>query len=279
MMSYLCCCFSSEPERPRSELQINTDRSPLPDSSMHDALSTPEVFSVFDLDRFVFNDKRILDELRDKRILAYKYMEDASGEFMDNGRSGNVKLWFKPKKGAEPVVAKGQVFLPNEQDIDLVLDVLTSSQHRVVWDHDNVSNIPIREIFLDNSEDGRETARQVYNAFKGRFGQPGRDFIYNEYICKISESKALYLLYSNPDEQCPPGFEPGSRGNFVRAHTYLGAYLIQKEFSGIRMDFVNQTDIGGSLPDWIANMVLKNSPEKLSSISIYILRLARRPNN
>jgi hypothetical protein len=244
---------------------------------MQDAVSTPEVFSVLELERSAWKDIQIIDELRRKTALAETYFADLAGEFIQNGESGDVRLWYKPRNEIDPLIAKGEILIRNEHDIDLVLEVLTGSKHRSGWDLDNLSNIHIRDIHVNNLENRKERVCQVYNAFKGRFGQPGRDFVFNEYTCKLSNQKSACLFYSNSEEQCPSGFEPGSRGRFIRANTILGAYQLEKETNGIRVHFINQTDIGGKLPDWISDLVLKKSPEKLSYISFYISKL--RKNN
>lgn len=261
-MLNLCGCFRSA---------LREDQSP-DLSVMQDALSTPEVYSVLALDPA----ECIVGELRRKSELARKYILDELNEFIENGHSGSVRFWFKPRSPDAPLIAKGEVLLINVDSIDFILQVLTESRYRPFWDLDIVNNIHIRDILSDSLDHTKEKARQVYNSFKGRFGQPGRDFVFNEYTCKINENKAVFLIYSNPADECPPGFEPGSRGPFLRAHTFLGAYLVEKESNGVRIHFVNQTDIGGSLPDWISNLVLKKSPEKLSFISNYISRLTNR---
>lgn len=266
------CCFPKPSRVPHNEIILPPDQT-----SMQDAVSTPEVFSVLELDRSAWNDIQLVEDLRQKISSADTYFADLSGDFIPNGESGDVRLWYRPRNEIDPLIAKGEILIRNEHDIDLVLEVLTGSKHRAGWDLDNLRNIHIRDIHGNNLENGKERVCQVYNAFKGRFGQPGRDFVFNEYTCKLNNHKAICLIYSNPEDQCPLGFEAGNRGNFIRANTILGAYQLEKEPNGIRVHFINQTDIGGKLPDWISDMVLKKSPEKLSYISIYISKL--RNNN
>ena len=215
-------------------------------------------------------DAMIMEEVKQRLATLNAWIEDADNSFVPNGKSGDVDLAYKPKSAnCHHLVARGEVLLEGVDDVGFVLDAMTDREGRSEWDVDIINNVFIRDIGIPNAV--HERAFQVYNSFKGRFGFPGRDFVWDVYVSREGD-EAVHLTFSHHEADCPQGFAPGQRGNLVRGETFIGGYRITKEGGGVRMLFLNQTDIRGNFPDWLSNSVIKKSPEKMGLLAKFILK-------
>ena len=219
------------------------------------------------------SDLAILLCVREKLETMRKYIMDGiRGGFVAGGVSSNVPLfWLKPTNGG-PLIAKGEVFLEGIDDLTFVAKCIFDPACRLQWDSDVVAINVIREIpvQLASPDFTYEHLTQVYNSFKGRFGAPGRDFVWNSYVAR-SETDLVQVQYSVSDLEYPRGFEPNTK--FVRAETTFSGYWVLKGHGGCVIHFINQTDIKGRLlPDWLVDSVIKKSPAKLDQLKTFILK-------
>jgi hypothetical protein len=203
----------------------------------------------------------ILDELREKVSQLGVLVSERDDHFVKNGHSGNVALSYRfdPK-----LISSGETIFENFFDLAAIIQTLEdiTITTRSLWDSDFVSG----EVIVPRKEvGGGEAVAQIWCAFKGRFGFPGRDFVWNQYHW-INEdgTEAVSIATSVTVGDEPNGYKPGEKGNYVRGATAIGGY----KFSiipdvGTRVIFFNQTDIGSNLPGWITDSVLKKSPSKL----------------
>lgn len=219
------------------------------------------------------SDLAILLRARERLEIFRTYIADENREFVSCGYAGKIPLSFLPKWQDIPLAARGEIFVDSITDLGFVADCLSDRQRRHEWDVDLVSIYTIREIPVQLSSPDfiQESLHQVYNSFKGRFGAPGRDFVWNSYMAR-SDSELFQLTYSQPETECPPGYEPNSK--FIRGETFLGGYWVKRLNGGCQIHFVNQTDIKGSLPDWIIDSVIKKSPAKLEQLRVFLLKRA-----
>ena len=209
-------------------------------------------------------DLHILLTLRQKMETMRTYILDPKKEFISAGTVGKIPIFFR-KFDNHPLVARGEVFVPNVTSLETIAAAI-SSDERHNWDTDVIEMRKIRDILvaIPSPDFFHENVSQVYNSFKGRFGFPGRDFVWNTYIA-FSETDLVQLCYSTGDPA------EASNQKFVRAETILSGYWVRLIQGGCMIHFINQTDIKGRLPDWIVDSVVKKSPAKLEQLYTYLI--------
>lgn len=223
------------------------------------------------LEEFSPNESReILAEARRRVDQLLHWLDVEGDQFVRNGHSGSVELYYRSKSATvHHLITRGDVFLADVDDLCFVLKAINDPTTRKEWDHDILKLIEIRHLPVASQD---ESLRQVYNAFRGRFGAPGRDFVWNVYNWNLG-SVAYQMTFSIPENDCPSGFAPGDHGHFIRAETFVGGYRLIKESSGIRIQFVNQSDIkAGSIPDWLLNPFMRKTPERIGLLAQFILK-------
>ena len=194
-----------------------------------------------------------------------EYILDPQRRFVDGGVSSSGVRLSHVMPAGEPLVAKGQIFLPGFFDISTVLAAINDIRERRKWDKEMVHYEPIMDVMRDDVMG--ESLCQVYSAYRGKFGIMGRDFVWNVYNAWESPEVAYHVSFSQTD--CPRGFEPNDK--FVRATTWLAGYRIARTEGGLSIEFVNQTEIGGrAVPQWIVQSVMKRTPEQLTLLTQYI---------
>lgn len=158
---------------------------------------------------------------------------------------GEIKAFRKDPLGL-PMLVKGTINLGKTYTVNEVINYLWDPEIAAEYDHSLIKACAIRE-FPSN-------LYILYQAFKGRFGLCGRDFVM--YSVKHWESKNRVTIGSRSVESWP-NCDHMVNG-LVRGFTHLGGYDVRKDTTTeeILLTLIFQVNIKtDGIPAWIVNRV------------------------
>ena len=203
----------------------------------------------------------ILMKARERREVLYNLIIDSGSKFTGDHESNGVRLWYIQPEN-EPLISKGHISVQGSYNLRPVLECLTNANKAREWNADVIEGQVINEII--NS--GEETLLYEYNAYKGRMGFPGRDFLWYSYIYWESADVVYYLNFSDESQ-----LTQQTTNRYVRGNALLTGYRIERTESGLSIHFVNQVDVGiKRVPDWIVNTIMRRTPERLGILAAYL---------
>jgi hypothetical protein len=216
------------------------------------------------------NDDPIVNVCRLRMERFKKLINDP--EFVYGHQNRGVKVWHLEPKG-EPLIAKGHIIVPNVPSVSFALECLSTCPRIQQWNTDLLDHRTIKTFPVHNNMFLSERISQDYNAYKGKMGFPGRDFLWYSYVVWEDVDTAFVIHFSDFDSSDD---NPQASGRFVRARALISGYRVQRVNGDLSIYFINQVDPGTNLvPDWIINSVMKKTPERLSALSEYILTADR----
>jgi len=200
------------------------------------------------------------------------FAEDAS--FCNGGMDSGVVLSHQCRSGNDHgiMIAKGKLFIPNwyPRDLAEVSDRLLRPARRAEWDSDVLDCQELSTIGIGGS--WNECLMKTYASFKGRFGFPGRDFIWHVYSI-VESDHFFHINVSLEDEDEDLSRKLRDKHRMIRGNTVLGGFCLKLVQGGTEIYMINQTDLkaGRAVPDWILDSVVKRSPCKLVAIKKFIM--------
>jgi hypothetical protein len=206
------------------------------------------------------NSSSILVTGRTKMTLFESIIEDNSN-LTKNGKNKNINLYFKKCQNDDPMFVYGYTDFPTG-DINRINSIINDIANKTKWDDNMESGQELFKIKINENE----SIGKCYSSSKAKSGVSGRDFVYHTYH-HVTNERAVTCAWS--DEGCR--LESVS-AKHVRGMVLLGGYLVQKDNdNSCTVHFFNQVDMGGFIPTWLLDPILKKTPMILNALMRVVL--------
>ncbi len=140
--------------------------------------------------------------------------------------------------------------------IDSILAVMIDNKNCIEWVHACNKSLVIKDVGFNK--------RYHYQSIAVPFPFKNREFIFRSIMKHNSADKTVTIVMSsvpdycknNQSEQC----QKISQSNLVQVRRSIGTYKLEPDNNGTKVTWVQYTEPGGHLPNWLVNQFVKEVP-------------------
>jgi len=174
----------------------------------------------------------------------------------------NCAVW-SAQAGNDPVLfVASEVLLTTPEPPEAVLWALYSTEERLSWDSSSFTSYKVvgdRQV----QESTKALCDFLYCRIHLVTGVTDRDMVQERFLFRLPDRGYAIAIRACTDEQCSTlGLSPVPGA--VRARTVISGYIIRPHpgGQGVVLTGISQTDLGGSVPQWVQGLIKKAGKRK-----------------
>lgn len=186
-------------------------------------------------------------------LLSGQALSNETEQFLQLDKDG-IKIYLFGKNS--PNVASFKAVTHLKASIDSILAVMFDTKNCIEWIHACKNSLMIENLGFNE--------RYHYQSISIPFPFKNREFIFHSVLKQDAANKTVKIMmlsapdYCNnkPSEQC----RKINQSNLVRVNHSIGIYKLETDKKGTKVTWIQYTDPGGNLPNWLVNQFVKDTP-------------------